>query len=89
VPSKTGIKKGVASGNATPKFYRISKTQKRSMGVADLGLNGVLYLPLTRYTLAGSVPMHTQDFPASIKISKVTILRIGQCVLFTDPVIRQ
>lgn len=46
----------------------------RRMGVADLGLNGVLRLPLTRYTLAGNVPVHTQDFPASIKISKVTIL---------------
>lgn len=57
-------------------FLQDIQDPERSMGVADLGLNGVLYLPLTRYTLAGSVPMHTQDFPASIKISKVTILRV-------------
>lgn len=74
MPNKTGIKKGAALAGATPKFYRISKTQKRRMGVADLGLNGVLHLPLTRYTLAGNVPVHTQDFPASIEISKVTVL---------------
>ena len=57
-------------------FLQDIQDPERSMGVADLGLNGVLYLPLTRYTLAGSVPMHTQDFPASIKISKLTILRV-------------